>query len=224
MICITTIDFPDRGHGATLDAVDMSIYAVEILARQRIAELRAAAARRHAPRPAAPAPLLTIRRAGDDDNAEIAAIWNHEAQCTTATTETEPRTLAAQGAWLARHGDTHPVIVATSAGDGVVGFGALSPYRPARAFGGTVEDSVYVRRDQRGRGVGATLLGRLLELAREREYRTVMARITAGNAVSLRLHARHGFRVVGVEREVAFKLGRWHDVVIVQRRWRPWRR
>jgi len=200
--------------------MDMSVYVVELLARERIADSRAAAARRHAARTPAAAPALTIRAAADADNAEIAGIWNYEAQCTAATTETEPRTLAAQSAWLARHGDAHPVIVATSGGDGVVGFGALSPYRPALAFQAAVEDSVYVRRDRRGRGVGAALLDRLLDLAREREYRTVLARITAANAASLRLHARHGFRVVGVERQVAFKLGRWHDVVIVQRLWR----
>jgi len=45
-----------------------------------------------------------------------------------------------------------------------------------------------------------------------------VARITAKNAASLRLHARHGFRPIGVERESAFKLGRWHDVAIMQRR------
>jgi len=218
MICITTIDFPDTALRATLDAVEVSIYVLEILARERVAELRAAAARRHAARAPAALPVLAIRRATADDNAGIAAIWNHEAQCTIATTETEPRTLAAQSAWLARHGEPHPVIVATSGGEGIVGFGALSPYRPALCA--AVEDSVYVRRDRRGHGVGAALLGQLLDLARARAYRTVLARITAENAASLRLHARHGFRVVGVERQVAFKLGRWHDVVILQRLWR----
>jgi phosphinothricin acetyltransferase len=218
MICITTIDFPDSVVGATLDGVEVSTYALEILARQRVAELRAAAARRQAARAPAASPVLTIRRATAEDNAEIAAIWNHEAEGTAATTETQPRTAAAQSAWLARHGENHPVIVATSAGDGILGFGALSPYRPT--LRAAVEDSVYVRRDRRGHGVGAAVLGHLLDLARERDYRTVLARITAENTASLRLHARHGFRVVGVERQVAFKLGRWHDVVIVQRLWR----
>ncbi|HEY3066350.1 MAG TPA: GNAT family N-acetyltransferase [Methylomirabilota bacterium] len=200
--------------------MEMSVYAVELLARDRIADLRAAAARRRAAHAPAAVPVVTIRTAAHGDNADIAGIWNYEAQCTAATTETEPRTLAAQSAWLACHGDRHPVIVATSGGDGIVGFGALSPYRSPRAFQAAVEDSVYVRRDRRGCGVGAALLGRLLDLAREREYRTVLARITAGNTASLRLHVHHGFRVVGVERQVAFKLGRWHDVVIVQRLWR----
>jgi len=44
----------------------------------------------------------------------------------------------------------------------------------------------------------------------------MLARITSGNAASLRLHQKHGFSVVGVEREVAFKLGRWHDVTVLQ--------
>lgn len=61
------------------------------------------------------------------------------------------------------------------------------------------------------------ILERLLELARERRYHAVMARVTAENVASLRLHERRGFRVIGVERETAFKVGRWLDTAIMQR-------
>jgi phosphinothricin acetyltransferase len=103
----------------------------------------------------------------------------------------------------------------------VVGYGALSLYRPKPAFRRSVEDSVYVKRGARGRGLGALLLARLLEIARERSHHTVLARIVAGNAASIRLHEGHGFQLVGVERETAFKLGRWLDVAIMQRRLEP---
>jgi L-amino acid N-acyltransferase len=136
---------------------------------------------------------------------------------TDATTDTEPRDGAAQREWLARHSEIYPVIVAVTGHD-VVAYGSLSPYQPKPAFARTVEDSVYVRQDRRGAGLGAMVLAELVRRARARGHHSILARITAKNTASLRLHRRHGFRPVGVERESAFKLGRWHDVTILQRR------
>ena len=70
--------------------------------------------------------------------------------------------------------------------------------------------------DHRGKGLGHVLVGALLDRARERAYHTVMARVTGDNVVSIRLHERHGFHLVGVEREVGFKFERWQDVVLMQ--------
>ena len=74
-----------------------------------------------------------------------------------------------------------------------------------------------MRQDARGRGLGHQILVSLLDLAGAHGYHSVMARVVAENEASLHLHAGHGFRVVGVDREVAFKQGRWLDVVILQR-------
>lgn len=161
-------------------------------------------------------PALTVRDAVETDNAQIAAIWNHEVRWTAATTDTEPRDAGAQREWLGRHTGAYPAIVAI-AGDEVLAYGSLSPYRRKPAFARTVEDSVYVKRGHRGAGLGALILGGLIERARALGYRSMLARITSGNLASIRLHATHGFDVVGVEREVAFKLGRWHDVTLMQR-------
>lgn len=158
---------------------------------------------------------VTLRRAGDADNEQIAAIWNHEVASTRATTETEPRSPAAQRHWLAGHGDDHPVIVAAD-GDEILAYGSLSPYRERPAFRATVEDSVYVKDGARGHGLGCLVLAELLRLARARGYRSVMARIVADNEASRRLHARLGFDLIGVERGTAFKLGRWLDVAVYQ--------
>jgi phosphinothricin acetyltransferase len=160
---------------------------------------------------------VAIRRARPADAEAVRAIWNHEVLETDHTTDTEPRDLATQRAWLAAHGDDHPVVVAVC-GREVVGYGALSAYRPKPAFARTAEDSVYVARGARGRGVGRAILARLLELAGERGHHSVLARITAPNAASLALHERHGFVRIGLEREVAWKRGRWLDVVVLQRR------
>jgi len=175
-------------------------------------------------RSAAPAGRVEIRAAREADLTQIAAIWNYEVLGTDATTDTEPRDPLAQREWFARHTERYPVVVATAASDDpardgdVVAYGSLSPYRPKPAFARTVEDSVYVAQDRRGLGLGSLILAELIRRARLLEHHSIVARITAKNAASLRLHARHGFWPVGVERESAFKLGRWHDVAIVQRR------
>ena len=176
-----------------------------------------------APR-SAPLPRVALRAARDADLPRIAAIWNHEVLCSDSTTDTEPRDPAAQREWFAWHTERYPVVVATVAADGsegdgeVVAYGSLSPYRPKPAFARTVEDSIYVACDHRGAGLGGLILAELVRRARALEHHSIVARITARNAASLRLHARHGFREIGVERESAFKLGRWHDVAIMQRR------
>jgi phosphinothricin acetyltransferase len=139
------------------------------------------------------------------------------------TTDTEPRHAAAQREWLARHTERYPVVVAAVPSDDpdrdedVLAYGSLSPYQAKPAFARTVEDSVYVERSHRGAGLGGLILAELIRRARALDHHSILARITAQNGASRRLHARHGFRPVGVERESAFKLGRWHDVMIMQR-------
>jgi len=163
-------------------------------------------------------PLSTeamVRLATAADNEQIAAIWNYEVQWTTATFDTELRTPEQQEAWLAAHSDAYPALVIV-AGRKVLAYGALSPYRAKPAYSTTVEDAVYVKVGHRGKRLGHVLVGSLLELARERAYHTIMARITGGNVASMRLHERHGFHLVGVEREVGCKFARWQDVVLMQ--------
>jgi phosphinothricin acetyltransferase len=160
---------------------------------------------------------ITVRRALASDAARIAAIWNREVRDTLATTDTEPRTAAAQRAWLAAHTPAYPVLVAV-VDDEIAGFAALAAYRPKPAFAHTVEDSIYVDEAWRGRGVGRRLLADLVDAAVAAGHHSMLARITVENLASRGLHEAAGFRLVGVEEAVAFKLGRWLDVALYQRR------
>lgn len=126
------------------------------------------------------------------------------------------RTLEDQLAWIDRHQGAHPAVVAAD-GAQVVGFASLSPYRERPAYNTTVEDSVYVRGDQRGRGVGRLLLDEVVALARQHGFHTVIGRIVATNEASIALHRACGFELVGVEREVGRKQGQWLDVAVVQK-------
>jgi phosphinothricin acetyltransferase len=152
-----------------------------------------------------------------DDAEAIRSIYNLEVTESTVTFDLVPRSLADQQRWLEQHAGAHPAVVAVNDGEEVLGFGALSPYRSRPAYATTVEDSVYVRRDQHRRGIGRAVLEELLRLATVHGFHAVIGRIVDGHEASIRLHRACGFGLVGVEREVGRKFGRWLDVVVVQR-------
>jgi L-amino acid N-acyltransferase YncA len=159
---------------------------------------------------------VDVRLARLDDAPGIRAIYNVEVLEETVTFDLVPRSLDDQHAWLAAHAGAHPAIVAVDGSD-VLGFGSLSPYRDRPAYATTVEDSVYVRREQRGDGVGRILLDELIALATTHGFHSVIGRIVGGHEASIALHRRCGFEQAGVEREVGRKFGRWLDVVLMQK-------
>ncbi|WP_162942541.1 GNAT family N-acetyltransferase [Desertimonas flava] len=158
---------------------------------------------------------ITIRPAVVADAEAIRRIYNAEVTGQTSTFDLVPRSLEDQQRWLAARSGAFSAIVATD-GDRIVGFGALSAYKDRAAYSTTVEDSVYVDRSAGGRGIGTLLLSRLVEIARESGFHSVMARIEASGTASRALHAKCGFQLVGIELQVGRKFGRWLDVAVMQ--------
>jgi phosphinothricin acetyltransferase len=159
---------------------------------------------------------MEIRLARPGDAEAMRAIYNTEVSGSTVTFDIEPRSHSEQVAWVESHQGVHPAIVAVDGG-GVAGFGSLSPFRDRAAYATTVEDSVYVAGDWRGRGVGRLLLDELVNLATQQGFHTIIARTSGDNEPSIALHRACGFVLVGVERQVGRKFGRWIDVAILQR-------
>ncbi|MCU0262030.1 MAG: N-acetyltransferase family protein [Ilumatobacteraceae bacterium] len=159
---------------------------------------------------------VTLRRAHPGDAAAIAAIYNREVLEFTATFDLVPRSIDEQRDWIAARSGAFSAIVAVHPEAGVVGFGALSAYKERAAYRTTVEDSVYVHRDHGGRGIGRALLSELVDTARTTGFHSVIARIEASSEASRGLHAACGFELVGIEREVGRKFGRWLDVAVMQ--------
>ncbi|MET0825774.1 MAG: N-acetyltransferase family protein [Acidimicrobiales bacterium] len=160
---------------------------------------------------------MKIRRATVDDAEAIRAIYNAEVTGSTVTFDLVPRTAQEQVAWLVERSGAYAVLVAEDEDGTVLGFASLSPFRERPAYSTTVEDSVYVGRDRRGGGVGGALLEELVVTATAHGFHTVIARIVGGHDASIALHQKAGFDVVGTEREVGRKMGRWLDVVVMQR-------
>jgi len=159
---------------------------------------------------------LAIRLARASDAEAIRSIYNPEVTGSTVTFDMVARTLDEQRAWIEAHSGAHPAVVAVHEGV-VVAFGSLASYRERPAYATTVEDSVYVHADHRGRGYGRAVVAELVRLAGVHGFHAVMARIVGGHERSIALHRSCGFEMVGVEREVGRKLGRWLDVVVMQR-------
>jgi L-amino acid N-acyltransferase YncA len=158
---------------------------------------------------------MEVRRAGEAESEAIRAIYNAEVTGSIVTFDLVPRTIESQRAWMGDHSGAYPVIVAVDDGR-VAGFASLSPYRPRPAYSTTVEDSVYVAADRRNRGCGRLLLAELVVMARAHGFHSVVGRIVGGHEASIALHRACGFELVGVEREIGRKFGRWLDVAVMQ--------
>ncbi|RVT92090.1 N-acetyltransferase family protein [Rhodovarius crocodyli] len=159
-----------------------------------------------------------IRPVAAGDMAAIAAIYGHHVLHGKASFETE----APDTEEMTRRRDAllekgYPYLVAELDGE-VVGYSYASAYRPRAAYGATVENSVYLRVDRAGRGMGSMLLGALIEACVARGYRQMIAVVgDSANQASVRLHLKHGFEMVGTLRNVGRKHGCWLDTVLLQR-------
>jgi len=110
----------------------------------------------------------------------------------------------------------HPVITAEREGE-VVGYAYASFYRPRPAYRFTCEDSIYLRQDMVGQGLGSALLGELMAQSRAVGFRQMIAVITAERLNSVRVHEKAGFRHVGRYDAVGYKFDRWLDIVHMQK-------
>jgi phosphinothricin acetyltransferase len=165
--------------------------------------------------PHTPAPQL--RDATPADFPAIAAIYAHHVQYGTASFEETPPSLDEM---LRRHCAVRehglPWIVAEIDGR-VAGYCYATPYRPRPAYRFTVEDSIYIDENFRGRGLGRTLLAALIERCEAGPWRQMIAVVADPQGGSLALHASLGFEPVGTLRAVGFKHGAWRDTALMQR-------
>ena len=155
--------------------------------------------------------------AHDTDLEGLVAIYNDVIATSTATFTTTAVTLDERREWWrTRIAQGYPVLIARDA-QGVAGFGTFGEFRTWSGYRFTVEHTLHVRADARGRGVGSQLLLALIERAGLLGKHVMIAGIDADNTGSIRLHERLGFTQAGRLREVGYKFDRWLDLVFLQR-------
>jgi L-amino acid N-acyltransferase len=159
-----------------------------------------------------------LREASAAELPGILTIYNEVIATSTAVFHGAPVTLdERQQWWRARTAQGYPVLVACTAGE-VLGFSTFGDFRASSGYRFTVEHTVHVRADGRGRGIGSALLRALLPRAAQLGKHVMVAGVDAANAASIRFHERLGFTVAGTLREVGYKFDRWLDLVFMQRR------
>ena len=159
---------------------------------------------------------MIIRDAGHDDLPAILDIHNDAIRTTTAIWDEHEVDLDDRRAWFdGRRSAGLPVLVAELDGS-VIGFASYGPWRAKSGYRFTVENSVYVHPDHRGRGAANALMPALIDHAKGGDVHTIVAGIEATNAGSIALHEKFGFRRVALLPEVGFKFGRWLDLAYLQ--------
>jgi len=159
---------------------------------------------------------MKIREVIEEDLTQLLSIYNEIILNSTAVYDYEPHTLEMRKQWFEKkklHG--FPVFVAEENGK-ILGFSSIGPFRAWAAYKYSVENSVYVAADVRGRGIGKLLILPLVEAAKKLQFHTIIAGIDATNESSLRLHKSFGFEEVAHFKEVGWKFGRWLDLKFLQ--------
>jgi phosphinothricin acetyltransferase len=155
----------------------------------------------------------------------ILEILNEAILNSTALYDYKPRTMDMMREWWGNKlKGRYPVIAAvedlTQEQGGTtpafLGFASYGPFRQFPAYKYTVEHSLYVHKNHRGRGVGQFLLQSIIARARDQDYHVVVGGIDSGNTASIALHQKFGFELVATMPEVGFKFGRWLDLCFYQ--------
>lgn len=160
--------------------------------------------------------MITVRLATENDLPQILDIYNEIIANTTAIYYYEPHTLEMRRQWFdERKQQGFPVFVAEEGGV-ILGMSSMGPFRVPTAYKYSVENTVHVAANARGRGVGKLLMPPIIDAAKRSGMHTIIAGIDATNDVSLHLHKSFGFAEVAHFKEVGFKFGRWLDLKFLQ--------
>jgi L-amino acid N-acyltransferase len=147
----------------------------------------------------------------------ILAILNEAIVNSTAIYDYRPRPPESMSPWFAaKRAHGYPIVGAEDASGELIGFGTYGQFRDRPAYKYTVEHSVYVEREHRGRGVGRAILQHLIEIARAKDLHVLVGGIDASNKSSITFHEHLGFRHAGTIQQAGFKFGRWLDLAFYQ--------
>jgi len=160
---------------------------------------------------------FNIRPCSEDQLPEIMAIFNEAILHSTALYDYNPRTMEVMLSWWSdKQKGNYPVIGIFNPANLLLGFATYGSFRIRPAYKYTVEHSVYVRADQRGKGLGTLLLKEIVKKAKEQDYHVLIGGIDASNKESIMLHEKEGFTFCGILHQTGYKFGRWLDLAFYE--------
>jgi len=158
-----------------------------------------------------------IREAHGGDAAAVAALWNPIIRDTVVTFNPVEKTSEEVAATIAaRQSEGHPFLVATDAGQ-ILGFASYFQFRAGKGYARSMEHSINLSPQARGKGLGRALMAALEDHARARGMRMLIGAVTASNTESIIFHQALGFSEVGRIPDAGWKFGRFHDLVFMQK-------
>ena len=160
--------------------------------------------------------MIEIRNAQFEDAANLGAIYAPYVEKTAITFETQVPTVEDFENRIKKTMKKFPYLVAIEEGQ-IVGYAYASTYYARAAYDWTVELSVYVQKEARGKGVGTLLYTALEEELTARGFKNFLACIALPNPASIALHERRGYEQVAHFKKVGYKFGTWHDIVWLQK-------
>ncbi|MEI9933690.1 MAG: N-acetyltransferase family protein [Ferruginibacter sp.] len=159
---------------------------------------------------------INIRTATENDLPQILVIYNDIIVNTTAVWDHQPHTLEMRQQWFhTKQQQGFPIFVAEENGK-IAGFSSIGPFRMWAGYKYTVENSVYVAQEFRGKGISKLLMPPLIEVAKELKLHAIVAGIDADNDISIQLHKKFGFVEVAHFKEVGWKFDRWLDLKFLE--------
>jgi phosphinothricin acetyltransferase len=160
--------------------------------------------------------MIEVRDAMEEDIPAMLEIYNDIIANTTAVWHYEPHTYAMRKEWFdQRKQQGFPIFVAAEDGK-ILGFSSIGSFRPWPGYKHTVENSIYVAADSRGKGVANLLMPPLIDAAKQLNLHAIVAGIEAENKASIALHEQFGFTEVAHFKEVGWKFGRWMDLKFLE--------
>lgn len=161
---------------------------------------------------------LRIEAASPADAPAIAALYAHHVLHGTATFEIEPPGAAEIAARMAKVAAAGlPWLAARDAAGVLIGYAYAAPFHARAAYRHTAENTIYIRHDKLGQGLGTRLLAALLAACEAAGLRQVVALVAATEPASVALHGKAGFVEAGRLHAVGRKHGQWLDVIYMQR-------
>jgi len=157
-----------------------------------------------------------IRYAESADLSAILDIYNDAILNTTSVYDYKPHTLEDRISWYEKKvSDGYPVLVFEE-NNRVIGFASYGAFRAWPAYKYTIEHSVYVHKNHRGKGIGMKLMKELIKVANSNGYATMVAGIDSNNKISIMMHKNLGFSECGTIKKAGFKFGKWLDLTFYQ--------
>lgn len=160
--------------------------------------------------------MINIRAADIKDIKDITDIYNQAILQSNSTFDIEPKTIKDRKNWFKKHNKKNPIIVAEKEKK-IVGYASLSKWSDKKAYSDTVEISLYIKKEFHNQGIGTKLMSEIIKKGKQEKNHIIIALITQDNDISIKLHKKFGFKMVGLLKECGFKFNKKLNVYIMQK-------